>query len=185
MSIETLKAVENESRSNILAERLNQVVEKLKKVSEEPALREFGADTELINGYLTKAQIRQFTLDIDEKPGLGGTDKGPNPLEIVLAALGTCQEIVYAMYAASMGIPLDSVKISVRGHIDSRGFFNVAQVPSGFLKVDYEVGIKSPAYQGRIKELVDAVNAHCPLLDTLQRPINVNGSVYLNGESLW
>jgi len=141
-------------------------------------------DTELVNGYLTKAQIRQFTLDIDEKPGMGGTDSGPNPLEIVLAALGTCQEIVYAMYAAGMGIPLDSVKINVRGCIDARGLFDIAQVPSGFLKVDYEADIKSPADQSRIKELVDVVNAHCPLLDTLQRPINVNGTISLNDEPL-
>ena len=83
MSIETLKAIGNESKSNTLVERLSQIVEKLKRVSQEPAIREFRADTELINGYLTEAQIRQFTLDIDEKPGLGGTDNGPNPLEIV------------------------------------------------------------------------------------------------------
>jgi hypothetical protein len=76
MSIETLKAVKNESKSNILAERLNQVVEKLKKVSHdqlsgslEPT--QIRTDTALISGYLTKDQIRQFTLDIDEKLGLG------------------------------------------------------------------------------------------------------------------
>lgn len=77
--IETSKAVENESKSSILAEKLNQIVEKLKKVSQEPAIKEFRADTELINGYSTKAQIRQFTLDIDEKPGLGG-NRGSNLL---------------------------------------------------------------------------------------------------------
>src|SRR3989304_10467749 len=81
-----------------------------------------------------------------------GTDKGPNPLEIVLAALGTCQEIVYVMHAAGMGIPLDSIKVNVKGRIDARGFFNVAQVPSGFLGVDYEVDIKSPADRSKKKE---------------------------------
>ncbi|KRT66774.1 MAG: OsmC-like protein [Candidatus Dadabacteria bacterium CSP1-2] len=184
MSVETLKTFENESDSKALAEKLKQIVEKLQKVSQEPAIREFRADTELVKGYLTKAQIRQFTLDIDEKPGLGGTDKGPNPLEVVLAALGTCHEIVYAMYAAGLGIPLDSIKINVKGRIDARGFFNVAQVPSGFLEVDYEVDIRSPTDRSKIKELVDVVNTHCPLLDTLQRPINVNGSVRLNDELL-
>jgi uncharacterized OsmC-like protein len=61
---------------------------------------------------------------------------------------------------------------------------NIAQVPSGFLEVDYEVDIKSPADRSKIKEFVDIVNAHCPLLDTLQRPINVGCNVYLNNESL-
>jgi len=88
------------------------------------------------------------------------------------------------MYAAGLGIPLDSIKINVKGRIDARGFFNVAQVPSGFLEVDYEVDIRSPTDRSKIKELVDVVNTHCPLLDTLQRPINVNGSVRLNDELL-
>ena len=34
---------------------------------------------------------------------------GPNPVEIVLAALGTCQEITYRAYATALGIPLERV----------------------------------------------------------------------------
>ena len=181
MGLENLQIVTD---SKALAEKLNLIVEKLQKVSEEPAIREFTANTELVEGYLTKAQIRQFTLEIDEKPGLGGTDKGPNPLEIVLAALGTCQEIVYVMYAAAMGIPLDSVKINVKGHIDARGFFNIAHIPAGFTDIDYEVDIKSPADPDKIKELSRIVNAHCPVLDTLQRPIEVNCCVRHNDKPL-
>jgi putative redox protein len=79
----------------------------------------------------------------------------------VLAALGTCQETVYAAYASVLGIPLDSVKINVKRNLDARGLFNIADVPSGFLNIDYEVEIKSPADQNRIKQLVDIVNANC------------------------
>jgi len=64
VSVETLKTFENESDSKALAEKLKQIVEKLQKVSQEPAIREFRADTELVKGYLTKAQIRQFTLEL-------------------------------------------------------------------------------------------------------------------------
>jgi putative redox protein len=184
MSEQTLQAVEIISDDKALAEKLNRIIDKLKKVPEGPAIAEFKTDTELVRGFLTKAQIRQFTLDVDEPPQLCGTDKGPNPAELVLAALGTCQEIVYAAYAAVIGIHLDSVKITVKGRLDARGLFNIAPVPSGFTDIDYEVDIKSPAGRGKIKELAEIVNAHCPVLDTLQRPVNVNFSVLLNDERL-
>lgn len=184
MSGQTLQAVDITSDDKDLAEKLNRIIDKLKKAPEGPVIAKFEADTELVQGFLTKARIRQFTLDIDEPPQLCGTDKGPNPVELVLAALGTCQEIVYAAYAAVLGIPLDSIRITVRGHLDARGLFNIAPVPSGFTDIDYEVDIKSPADRIRIKELADIVNAHCPVLDTLQRPINVNFSVRLNNERL-
>jgi len=48
LSVETLKPEKNESDSKALAEKLKQIVEKLQKVSHEPATREFRADTELV-----------------------------------------------------------------------------------------------------------------------------------------
>jgi uncharacterized OsmC-like protein len=182
MSEQTLQAVEVASDNKSLTERLNRIIDKLKNATEAPAVTEFEAKTELVRGFLTRAQIRQFTLYVDEPPQLCGTDKGPNPVELVLVALGTCQEIVYAAYAAVLGIPLDSIRITVKGCLDARGLFNIAPVPSGFTDIYYEVNIKSPADRNRIKDLVDIVNAHCPVLDTLQRPVNVNFSVLLNDE---
>ncbi len=55
------------------------------------------------------------------------------------------------MYAAGTGIPFDSVKIKVKGSIDERGSFNVAQVPTGFLEVDNEVDIKALLKEVRLK----------------------------------
>jgi hypothetical protein len=53
----------------------------------------FEASTRQIAGLLSDAAIRDFTIKIDEPATLGGTDRGPNPVELVLAALGACQEI--------------------------------------------------------------------------------------------
>jgi len=183
MSTKAQEAVEADDVNKKLAEKVGHIVEKLKKAPEGKTAQ-FQADTQLVQGLLTKARVRQFELDIDESPRLGGTDKGPNPVELVLVSLGTCQEIVYALYAAVLGIALDEVKIKVKGQLDGRGLFDVAPVPAGFIDIDYEVEIKSPAPPEKIKQLVDIVNAHCPVLDTLRRPINVKYSARLNGDSL-
>jgi OsmC-like protein len=52
---------------------------------------------------------------------LGGTDAGPNPVELVLAALATCQEITYRAYATALGIPLESVSVRLEGLLDLIG----------------------------------------------------------------
>jgi putative redox protein len=47
-----------------------------------------------------RAGIRQHAVGIDEPTGIGGTDSGPNPVELVLAALGGCKAITYRFWAA-------------------------------------------------------------------------------------
>ena len=150
----------------------------------ETATTTFAADTALIEGYRTEATIRDFTLTIDEPTKIGGTDTGPTPVELVLAALGTCQEIVYSTYARVLDIPLRGVAVRAEGKVDLRGFFGVTDVPAGFQAVSFTVEIDSPAPAADIARLVAAVNAHCPVLDILRQPVPTTGSYRHNGQSL-
>ena len=72
------------------------------------AVAKFSADSRQVEGLRSETKIRQFSLTVDEPPALGGTDAGPNPVELVLAALATCQEITYRAYATALGIPLET-----------------------------------------------------------------------------
>ena len=94
---------------------------------------------------------------------------------------GTCQEIVYATYARVLGIPLDGVSVRVEGRLDPRGFFGAADVPCGFMNIDFDVDVASPAGPEAIGRLVATVNAHCPVLDILRQPVPVRGHYTLNG----
>lgn len=85
----------------------------------------FAVDSRQVEGLRSETKIRQFSVTVDEPSGLGGTDAGPNPVELVLAALATCQEITYRAYATALGIPLDSVSVKLQGSLDLRGFFAV------------------------------------------------------------
>src|SRR5215471_5478249 len=85
----------------------------------------YGAATRQLAGLRSEASIRDFRLTLDEPPALGGSDAGSNPVELVLAALGACQEITYRLYADALGIPLNHVAVRVEGRLDLRGFFAV------------------------------------------------------------
>lgn len=146
----------------------------------------FRAETALEEDVRCSARVRAFApMTVDEPPELGGADAAMNPVELVLVALGTCQEIVYSAYAAFLGIQLDEVKVTLRGDLDARGMFGLdAAVPPGYRAIGYETQIRAAADEATIRRLVDVVENHCPLLDTLRRPIPVDGRVTLNGRSL-
>lgn len=143
----------------------------------------FRASTELVEDVRCSISVREFApMKVDEPAELGGTNQAMNPVELVLGALGTCQEIMYAAYAAVMGIRLESVKVDVKGFLDLKGLFAMDEtVPAGFTKICFETTLNSPADRQSLEKLVAVVESHCPVLDTLKRPVEVTGTVSING----
>src|SRR5260221_3074099 len=124
----------------------------------------FAAATRQLAGLRSEATIRDFRLTLDEPPALGGADSGPNPVELVLAALGACQEITYRLFAENLGIPLNHVSVKVEGRLDLRGLFAVDEgVRPGFREIRATVEIDSPAGKDDIERLRLAVDSHCPV----------------------
>jgi uncharacterized OsmC-like protein len=135
----------------------------------------FSVDSQQVENLRSEARIRQFSLTVDEPPTLGGSDAGPNPVELVLAALATCQEITYRAYATALGIPLDSVSVKLDGALDLRGFFAVSDdARPGFTGVEGTVTLKSSASREQLAKLKEVVDAHCPVLDILRAPVPVD-----------
>ncbi len=128
------------------------------------------------------ARVRDFDpIVIDEPAAFGGGDSAMSPADVVLVALGTCQEIMYAALASTMDIPLDEVKVDVAANLDLRGLAGLdPEIPPGLLEVSYDVRIKSSAPVEDLKRLVDTVENQCPLLDTLTRGVKTTGKVNFN-----
>lgn len=143
----------------------------------------FRADTELVEDVRCAIKVRDFPpLSVDEPVDLGGGNAAMNPVELVLGALGTCQEIMYAAYASVMGITLSKVTVNVKGYLDLKGLFAMDEtVPPGFKKICYETLIESPADAEILNKLVAIVESHCPVYDTLKRAVEVTGTVSVNG----
>ncbi|WP_407175106.1 OsmC family protein [Bradyrhizobium sp. STM 3562] len=142
------------------------------------AQAEFHAQSRLGHGVNSNVAIRQFSVAVDEPAGLGGQDSAPNPVEYILAALGSCQEITYRLYADALGIPLNGVSVQLSGTIDLRGFFNVQDdVRPGYQTIEAEVVLDSPASEADLKRLKEIVDRHCPVLDILHNPTPVRLSL--------
>ncbi len=124
-----------------------------------------------------RSQIRGFSTIMDEPLELGGTDTGPNPVEMLLAALGGCQEIVYRAYAALMGLEIERIEVHAKGYLDLRGLLNLVEVPAGFSQVSFTTRIVSAEPEEKIRQLAEMVEKHCPVMDTLTRAVEVGGKV--------
>ncbi|MBI5107813.1 MAG: OsmC family protein [Rhodocyclales bacterium] len=146
----------------------------------------FEAQTALVENVRCTGQVRGFApIVVDEPPELGGGDKGANPVELLLVSLGSCQEIMYAAMASMMGIKLDEVKVDLKGSLDLKGLFGMdPSVPPGYQKISYETILRSTAPEAELRKLIEAVESHCPVLDTLVRPIEVTGKVTINGAAV-
>jgi len=140
------------------------------------ALATVEVETQQARGLASEARLRDFRLVLDEPAEIGGSDRGPSPTELVLAALGACQEITYRLYADTLGIPLRSVSVRLEGRIDHRGFFAVKDgVRPGFRDVRATVTLDSPASAEDLERLKATVDRHCPVLDMLRNvtPVQV------------
>lgn len=132
----------------------------------------FRSDSELVENFHSEVRLRGHRVTIDEPQGIGGTDLGPSPIEMILAALGSCQEITYRAFASALGVPLDKVSVSVEGDIDFRGFFAIdPNARPGFHALRVAVNLVSPAPAEAIEQLIATVNRHCPVLDMLSTPV--------------
>jgi uncharacterized OsmC-like protein len=118
----------------------------------------------------------RFTADVGRASG--GNDAGPGPGVLLRAALGSCLAVGYATWAARMEVPIDSLEVDVETDFDARGSHGVGDdLPRGYGAVRYRVRITSPATQEEVMRVLDAADAHSPILDDFRRPLPVERTV--------
>jgi len=175
MSTVTLSEISaDESIGKAVGNLISQIKEKPDSSIIEPSII-----SELVNGFQSNTTIRNFNITVDEPIALGGTDKGPNPVELVLGALATCKEIVIKAYALALGIPVTSVKVTSKGQLDLKGFLNLdEETRPGFKEVDYRIEIKTPeSNPEKLKQLETLIETKCPVHDIIKNSVKLNGKI--------
>ena len=74
-------------------------------------MRSYKARTKWIKGTKLETEIREFKVSIDEPLELRGTNTAPNPVEMLLAALGGCILLTYRGYARKFNIDIKDLAI--------------------------------------------------------------------------
>lgn len=120
----------------------------------------------------TRIRSGRHTFTIDEPPALAGDDAAPSPVEFALAALIGCQVVMYRLYAQTLSIPVDDIRITAEGDLDAARLLGKdPEVRPGFTGVRLNVELIGPASEADYRRLGAAVDAGCPVSDVFANPV--------------
>jgi len=118
-------------------------------------------------GFGVEIKARQHRLLTDEPEALGGNDRGPNPVELVLGGLGSCLTVLAALYAPKYGVDLQQFRVWTEGVINPDGFLARAPVRPGLQRIRYGFTVISPSSPEAVDALLTHIQNLCPVKDTL------------------
>lgn len=113
--------------------------------------------------YATTIESGRHTIRADEPTDAGGTDTGPTPIQLLLAALASCTIITVRMYAARKGWEVGGLSAEVEGMIDRASRLASAQVRLHF------TGALDDAQRTRLLEIA----AKCPVHRALAPGVSI------------
>lgn len=135
----------------------------------QPKIYTAQAQGEWTAGFRTEVAIRHFDpIVLDEPPGLGGTDTGPNPMEYLLGALIGCKAVVFAIVAKEHGFTYTDLKFNLHGSLDLRGLEGVDNVRPYFQKVTGTIEVTTTESDTALKKVVEETERRCPVYTTLE-----------------
>lgn len=130
---------------------------------------------------ITSHHASGASMDTDMPAELGGTGDCVSPGWLFRSGIAACAATVISMVAASEGIVLDALEVSVGSQSDTRGVLGMrevdgTQVPAGPAGLDVAVHIQAAGVdEARLRRLVDEGLKRSPMMDTLLRhpPVTV------------
>jgi putative redox protein len=118
-------------------------------------------------------EARGHSIIADEPVSFGGTDAGPTPYEILLAALSSCTAMTLRFYAKRKSWPLESVSVSLRsGRIHEKDCEHCATEPVGISHIQRKVEMTGPLTDEQRDRLLQIAD-RCPIKQTLEHGIHV------------
>jgi uncharacterized OsmC-like protein len=146
------------------------------KIRQSPAAGQatFRAEIRWTGAFRSEAAVRKFApIASDEPRGMGGANTAPNPVEQLLAALGNCLAVGYALSASAAGITIRELRIDVDGDLDLHPLLGLAHGHAGFSAIRVAVHLDSDAGEDAVAELHAKVAASSPVGQTLSKAIPV------------
>jgi len=140
--------------------------------------RTYKAETKWIEGSKTETKIRDFKISIDEPLEFKGTNTAPNPVELLLAALGGCVILTYRGYAKKVGLNIEDLIVNLEGDMIPGGWLDdQGRERRGFKQIRYEVQIKTEAPEERVRQLHELVEKKCPVHDILSHRTEIKSKI--------
>jgi uncharacterized OsmC-like protein len=124
-----------------------------------------------------EASARTFTFRTDWPSEVGGRDSGPAPGEAILGALGGCVAMTYITQAATRGVDIEELEVTIEAAVDLRGIFDLAAVRAGLAGALVSMRVRSSADDAALEELRQLVTRTSAVYDSLANPVPIQLSL--------
>jgi putative redox protein len=102
---------------------------------------------------------------------VGGADAGPNPYELLLAALGACTAMTLRIYADRKGLPLHRTTVRLRhDRVHAKDCTQTEQNIGKLSRIRRQIDIEGPLNDQDRQHLVEIAD-RCPVHRTLSSEI--------------
>jgi uncharacterized OsmC-like protein len=124
-------------------------------------------------GLAQEIETGRHRLVADEPGEAGGTDTGPSPYELLLAALGACTSMTLSMYAQRKHWPLERVTVRLRHDKIHAKDCAECETKEGMLdRIEREISLTGPL-DAEQRERLLAIANRCPVHRTLVSEVDI------------
>ena len=112
-------------------------------------------------------------LVADEPTAAGGTDTGPGPYDLLLAALGACTSMTVGLYARKKQLPLEAIRVRLRHAKIYAADCESCETKEGRIdRIERDIELVGPLDADQRARLLDIANK-CPVHRTLKSEIEI------------
>jgi putative redox protein len=124
-------------------------------------------------GFAQEIEIGSHELYADEPVSFGGTESGPSPYDLLLAALGSCTSMTIGFYARKRRWPLENIAVSLRHSRIHAADCEDCETKEGKIdRIDLDIELTGSLTDEQRAKLIE-VAGKCPVHQTLTSEINI------------
>jgi uncharacterized OsmC-like protein len=124
-------------------------------------------------GFAQQIHAGSHRLHADEPVTSGGTDTGPSPYDLLLAALGACTSMTVGMYARRKAWPLEEVTVQLRHSKIHAVDCAQCETKEGMLdRIERDIHFAGPLDAEQRSKLLEIADK-CPVHRTLTSEIDI------------
>ena len=124
-------------------------------------------------GFAQEIGVGSHELYTDEPTSYGGTDTGPSPYDLLLAALGSCTSMTIGFYARKRNWPLEKITVSLRHSKIHAIDCEECETKEGKIdRIELDIQLTGSLTDGQRATLME-IAGKCPVHQTLTSEINI------------